>query len=844
MGAKMIDKQVSFKIEARVVLQLGVTLIPDELTALLEMIKNSYDADATYVTITVNSHVETPYGKGFILIKDNGNGMTPFILEEAFMKLATSFKQHVKISPYFERKALGNKGIGRLSTQRLGKNLKVITIPDVERLALIDSYIISDLNDLNVSSNKFILKMNWGDLDTEQEISKFKGFLSAESKKSTDLPGTEILIEGLNDLSYWNVDQFKINKIKAEIFGMTNIFSSINRDLFKFDLNVNGKKITNDAIDENVLRTSADSYVYFSFNNWKLKIDIYRNIRYISRRYESFLNIQRNNKLTIIDDESTCFNNYANEFLCSSINIDLLDNEHLTTTLEQFSNRPELNVDELISERVDLNLAYPGSFNGSIFALDKSAEALTQLSDQLYSLKLYEKGIRLKKEILSIWEKAQGFYIFKNSFRILPYGKKDWAGFDTLAMYGVNNIFKSSNLSGYVSINGIDSEHLKEQTNRSGLVLDNYGNNFMTLIEKYIVKTVADDDKRFRTSLTISTKKSNEYILSSLGHFKFEKKNPQLVKKNADSSISSLISNVDVVSQYITNDQNGNIIDNDSATIVNQALKSIENAANELTNVSKEYEKVMIQEKSVLINELNQIRSIYPLAAQGIIVESLSHELSVTENHIRRISRSAIEDLNSRLYFNDQNRMITHHTTLHNQILNKLDYFSKTMDHIAPLSKSKLTTEEVFDAKEFIIIHYSKGSPMRQDMEKKGIEFDISGDSFCLKCAKGYLVTILDNLILNSIYWLDRVKVQKKTISLKLLENGTILFFDSGYGFVDDIIDLVFDPFVTTREGGRGLGLYICKEMMDLMNGRITLDRINRNEYNRIYSIILQFEVY
>jgi len=72
-----------FDINASVVYQLGEQLISDETQALIELIKNSFDADATKVKITINSRSQvgncSKYFKdelGFIIIEDNGNGVS------------------------------------------------------------------------------------------------------------------------------------------------------------------------------------------------------------------------------------------------------------------------------------------------------------------------------------------------------------------------------------------------------------------------------------------------------------------------------------------------------------------------------------------------------------------------------------------------------------------------------------------------------------------------------------------------------------------------------------------------------------------------------------------------
>ncbi len=125
----------SLKVDARLISQLGEALIDSNNMALMELIKNSSDADATICKINIDTFFENEKGKGKIIIEDNGNGMNDYIIENAFLKIASAFKNnHQKISPKFRRIAQGNKGIGRLSLNKLGKYVKVTTKLDTDFL--------------------------------------------------------------------------------------------------------------------------------------------------------------------------------------------------------------------------------------------------------------------------------------------------------------------------------------------------------------------------------------------------------------------------------------------------------------------------------------------------------------------------------------------------------------------------------------------------------------------------------------------------------------------------------------------------------------------------------------
>ena len=71
-----------FEIDSWVVFQLGEQLVTDIVQALVELVKNCYDADATFAKVTINT-TEAPgepfeykSAPGYVLIEDNGTGMT------------------------------------------------------------------------------------------------------------------------------------------------------------------------------------------------------------------------------------------------------------------------------------------------------------------------------------------------------------------------------------------------------------------------------------------------------------------------------------------------------------------------------------------------------------------------------------------------------------------------------------------------------------------------------------------------------------------------------------------------------------------------------------------------
>ena len=104
---------------------LGNELISSETVAVIELVKNAYDADATHVLVRFQGPLET--GQGQIEVIDNGHGMSLETIQTAWMEPATRFKKYQSRSRERKRRMLGEKGIGRFATARLANSLEVVT---------------------------------------------------------------------------------------------------------------------------------------------------------------------------------------------------------------------------------------------------------------------------------------------------------------------------------------------------------------------------------------------------------------------------------------------------------------------------------------------------------------------------------------------------------------------------------------------------------------------------------------------------------------------------------------------------------------------------------------------
>lgn len=114
-----------FTVDSALLEELGERLVGKPYVALSELVKNSYDADATEVTITLDE------GGSRILVNDNGHGMSFEDFKRYWMRIGSTHKAK-RESKYFGRRMTGSKGVGRLAVQFLGRELEVYTRSEEE----------------------------------------------------------------------------------------------------------------------------------------------------------------------------------------------------------------------------------------------------------------------------------------------------------------------------------------------------------------------------------------------------------------------------------------------------------------------------------------------------------------------------------------------------------------------------------------------------------------------------------------------------------------------------------------------------------------------------------------
>ena len=95
--------------------------------------------------------------------------------------------------------------------------------------------------------------------------------------------------------------------------------------------------------------------------------------------------------------------------------------------------------------------------------------------------------------------------------------------------------------------------------------------------------------------------------------------------------------------------------------------------------------------------------------------------------------------------------------------------------------------------------------------------------------SKEKVVTVLGNLLDNAYQAVTPLSEDKRVVNLSLTDLGDDLIFeveDSGQGITDDVAGHIFEKgFSTSDESGKGIGLYLVKDVLSYINGHITVDK-------------------
>lgn len=811
-------EKAKFDINPHVIRQLGEELVSDQVTALMELIKNSYDADASYVKIEINTQDYSPIQdlyntdyKGYILVEDNGFGMDQETLLKSWLIISYSNKRAVNgIKPKtpLGRTPLGDKGLGRLSTQRLAECCEVYT--------------------KKKKSEAFHVGFRWNDFDKVERLSDVN--VNFQPTKFSGTSGTKMVLLGLIDPNSWKGENME--RLKGSLCQMIapykelkpfNIYLSIDGDIIDISQEI-GKLEQLNVCDINFKYHSGIMNVKIDINMRKL----------IGNSYDEYQNI-------ILPDNGKRFEEYLfKDKKGRGKCFQKSDSGYWLKSVFSFTLKSVLPKDDLFEPDSQED---PGDFKGRIQEFyfgsqDKEGDWWNQL---------YKNFNEYKNFVQS----QTGIKIYRNGFAVRPYGidKNDWLNLGQEQTGGSSYYgLRPGNVVGYVAIDEALNNKLKDKTDREGLIENTYYHNFYELV-KAVVSRYAEKMEILRrcyTEFKSSVSNKNTKINTMVQAF-------DTISKQAASGILLKSAYADIQNKFVSLEKKVNkVVNTESSPLFGTTDTALlKNTLNDVLQLLEESKGVLSQANKILTNSTHleealeiikpkieaiesQLTDFSELASLGLISEMITHDLSQISN---RLLEQGLE-LNKQL---NENQEISK-----KQLYRLVDFVKSTvtslrsqMKHLDPSLKYNRERKDEFSLKE--MLENEELSYYADKFQRDGIKAIVIADKdFRVSINKGRLLQVFDNLINNSIYWINRQFIPTKIspnplISIRI-DKPWVYVEDNGLGIDKSVDNILFEPFVTRkpRGEGRGLGLFIVRQLLDSSNCDIVLDNslnVHGNKY-------------
>ncbi|MDR1898075.1 MAG: ATP-binding protein [Prevotellaceae bacterium] len=452
----------SFSITPRIIGHFGEDLIKNESIALLELVKNSYDACATKCTIDFQTN---SVGKlESLSITDDGFGMNENIIKTVWLVIGTDFK-HKNLEPNCcGRFPLGEKGIGRLGVHKLGNKITLVS----------KSNKIDETT--KQTSKEVILKIDWTKLDSAQKINDFVVEVSTNeiSQYFTENgTGTKIIIEGLK--TKW--DRRQIREVYRNLTSLNSPFSGVN-DSFNVKITSNSDLFSGLPTFDDI----RESGLYFG--HCVLNNDTIEDFKYEFKPWTS---------LNKIDGRIVTINDLREEDLYIKGFREIIDEKGKTKKKK---------------EDYDINLSESqiGKIEFDIIIYETDAQIFNMVNSEKTSIKSYLK-------------ENGGVRVYRDDVRVYDYGEpaNDWLGIDLKRVHRVGGNVSNNIILGSVKLNRAESFGLKEKTNREGFIENESYSVFVDAVD-YALSLIVRERNVDKVRLTTLYKKYKvvEPVLSDL----------------------------------------------------------------------------------------------------------------------------------------------------------------------------------------------------------------------------------------------------------------------------------------------------------------------------------------
>lgn len=798
------------RVHASIIQKLGSELITNDIMAIIELIKNSYDADATWVKVEIDTKTENDLGNGLITVTDDGIGMSEKEITNGWLVISNSLKRKKKQAGEFSTKKrwmIGEKGLGRLATQRLGKAIQIRT--------------------KKANSNiEYSLIINW-DLFSEDKTVEDIEFDLVETVVDSKDHYTILNVYGLNDSLYWDETK-NVQKLSREFSQIISPFIN-DFEIFAF---VNSTPIIYDDFSERIYDFCDAKHVFQIQNNVIELVSIFK-IPYF----------YKNKKQMVVPGEDVVkefFELYQDKLSRRGYELFEEDNSvkiRKKTSLSIFDQK----IDEGIFEKT-LDI---GKIDCELYTFGTPSDTRKE------SVNAFQDAYK-KMNIGNYIKNNYGVKIIKNNFYVYPYGISrgdDWLGLaDYQEKSGSYYGLPRMRTIGYVKLEDQKSDVLMETTNREGFIKNAFYD--------YLVGICKLPTSNINSDRTYLSRLYNDYIDGKISmaepgesyHYassrnieralKDSKRVMGSVSKDLIKTIGDKTNNkksLEEAKKVVSSLSEDDSVNQKARETLNRLITNLEcelrkqEQYEELYKSSENTIQIIENQLTVIEDEIEflneQINDMIEVSGLGMSAEMISHELLAQINVIK----DNLVDLGNN-YPDDKNIKRTQRTLIHN-----LNSLRKLVSFIMPGTRNVRLNKVVQNVSTYIDDFRLRHSI---SMEKRNIELvtNIESDDV-FNFVPGILNQVLDNLYDNSKYWLDLANIVNKKFCIEYV-NGNLTVYDNGFGISPSDEFFVFGAFNTKKfidgKKGRGLGLYISENLLNMNASSIRL--LNEiNKYGNYY---------
>lgn len=879
-GIEMNDCK-SLKISHRVIEHLGRDLITASDVAITELIKNSIDAEAKDIRIHLDEQVdqllinheqllndlnkellsfipEELYREPVCVLEDNGKGMNTEQLENGFLTIGTDIKKGHK------EKMFGEKGIGRLAVQRLGRSLLIETASEDESFASLTF----------IDWERFLD----GPTDSKGQIT-----VPYHRINKTTVQYTRLWIFGISLLDFIEtpIQMITSQKDYSKIIINRDLHTSINYLLSPFsyndiDINMYYKDLKLDIeFPAELLELSESKYGFkLSNNNGQLELDFYLDIKpwYIERVHRSIVRSEAFKRLKkahvfysdLLQDNIERINNVLHKVYSEETIAALISNYYSRRYKDSILIKKdrETYCSDLAQNTIDqLKKILP--ISGELYSFKQGIP----IGERIIVSSVNENRKKSGKVPLSIdvlrnfLSTNNGVKLYRDNYRIGFLGNKesDWLNLQQYSTKGQQYYrLDPANTVGYVSVHDVSQAYIQEISSRLDISQNDvslpfkdfiniiFNNLFYELTRSSysIIRVILEEHGLLTSNLGNEVRKKTATIRKSIEQGKRAEKKIEevynLLGQGDDSSIQQPV----LSSRSILDMQD------DLDWVKAHLEEERKNQQQALQLVLEANEQL----KAVEVEAYNNFK----LMANGLITETITHELD---------SVCRTSDLGS---------MEPHFDNV-KKVLLKYKEVGVINNDVRPIQKSYYAVtdkmREVSDLYNFVektFIHrgvYDEFENQNIEDLVKDIEsnlVEIQKDNIKIECKtgelswfvpKGVLIHVFYNLITNSLYWIDKRRKYALSdehythsgddiITIESPEPNVIVVYDTGTGVMKGMEDILFQPLESGKDSntGRGMGLYIVQQLLRSFSADIWLDS-ERNQYGNKYKFTIELDM-